>query len=299
MSDEILSLNLQHFSEGAAEEGEGSVEEVVDDAQQEPKTKVVYGKEVTDDIEGENGEAEGESIEDNKPTFDELIEGEYKEAFSEKMQNIIQNRIKNIKGAEDNLKELEPALAILAEKYGIKNINDIKALTEAITNDDALYEAEASERGIDVETLKHIKAIENQNKVFAEAMAEQERNTQNAKAWQEILKQAEAVKEIYPNFDIDYEMGNEDFGQLVAVGVPVKTAFEVVHHDELQTKTMSAVANVTAKKVANSVKANRKRETEAQGSGSTVKIKRDPRSWSDEERDDIYTRVQNGEKIYL
>lgn len=292
-----IELKLQRFAEGAAAGGEGgTVEGTVDDAQEGSATKVVYGKEVADDTSDEGTTDEPE---EKEPTFDELIEGKFKDDFSKKMQEIVKNRVKNIKGAEDNMHMLAPALSILAEKYGVTDANDLPALVQAITDDDALYEQEAIDRGIDVQTLKHIKNIEAQNKMFAEEMAQKERDTQNMEAWQEVLRQSEALKEFYPDFDIDTEMSNEDFGHLVAVGVPVKTAFEVVHHDELQAQMAGIVAKNTAKKVANSVRANRKRAGEAGGNGQSVQVKRDPKSWTNEERDDIYERVLNGEQIYL
>lgn len=289
-----IKLELQRFAEGApAGDGE-AVGETVDDAQN-TDTKVVYGKNVTD-----NNDDEGEADEpETRPTFDELIEGEYKDEFSKKTQEIVKSRIKNIKGAEDNMLALAPALSILAEKYGVKDAQDIPALVKAITDDDALYEQEASDRGIDIPTLKHIKAIEAENKAFAEAMKQQEKNTQKMEAWQEVLRQSEEVKEFYPNFDIEAEMQNEDFGHLVAVGVPVKTAFEVVHHDELQAQVAGIVAKNTARRVANSVKANKNRTGEAGAAGQSVTVRRDPKSWTDEERDKIYEDVMNGAKIYL
>lgn len=295
-------LKLQRFAEGATAGGEGgTVEGTVDDAQESGTTKVVYGKEVADNNSDKgNSNATGTSQQqDVEPTFDELIEGRYKDEFSRKTQEIVKNRVKNIKVAEDDMRMLAPALDILAEKYGVTNAKDLPALVKAITDDDALYEQEALDRGIDIPTLKHIKSIEAQNKRLAEEMAQKEKNTQNMEAWQEILRQSDALKEYYPDFDIDMEMQNEDFGHLVTVGVPVKTAFEVVHHDELQAQMAGIVAKNTARKVANSVKANKKRTGEAGSSGQSVQVKRDPKSWTNEERDEIYERVRNGEKIYL
>lgn len=292
----LFKLNLQHFSEGAPEGGEGTGEGTVDAAQEE--TKVVYGKQdVRHDDEGEEDTKPRQ--EPSKPTFEELIEGDYKEDFSKKMQSIVQGRIQNIKGSEENLKALEPILSHMADKYGVDDVTDIPALVEAFENDDSLYEEEAEERGVEVSTLKEIKRLERQNAEFARQMEQREKDVENAKAWEGILQQSEQVKDIYPNFDIEKEMQNDDFAHLVAVNVPVKTAFEVIHHDELQALSAKAIADQTARKVADSVKANKKRTGEGQGNGTPVVVKKDPKSWTDEERDDVYDRVMNGEKIYL
>ncbi len=77
-----IELKLQRFAEGAAAGGEGgTVEGTVDDAQEGGATKVVYGKEVTDDISDEGITDEPE---ENEPTFDELIEGKFKDDFSKR-----------------------------------------------------------------------------------------------------------------------------------------------------------------------------------------------------------------------
>lgn len=291
MSKLLFKLNLQHFSEGAPEEGEGTGEGTVDAAQEEPV--VLYGK------QKETGDEEETPPEEPpKPTFDELIEGDYKEDFNKKMQSIVQNRIRNVKGSEESLRALEPVLQSLAEKYGVEDSTDIKSLVEAFTNDDSLYEEEAQERGIDVETLKNIKKLERQNAEFAREMERREKETENAQAWQEVLRQAEEAKEIYPSLDIEEEMRNDDFAHLVAADVPVKTAFEVVHHDELQAMSAKVIADQTARRVANSVKANRKRIGEGQGTAPVV-VKKDFTKLTNEERDDVYERVMAGEEIYL
>ena len=291
-------FNLQLVAEGAPAGGEGTGEGTVV-AAQEPEIK--YGKQVTEGTEEEEVEEPEKSEEPkgHKPTFDELIKGEYKEDFSNKMQEIVQRRIRNSKDVEEKFTTLAPALSVLAEKYGVEDATDISALTDAIVNDDALYEAEAVERGVDIPTLKHIKSIESQNKVLAETMQQREKDMQNAEAWQNILAQAEEVKETYPEFDIDSEMANENFGHLIAVGIPVKDAYEVVHLNEIQARAGSIIAQKTANKVANSVKANKKRTVEGTTTGQAVQVKQDPESWTEEERDNIYQRVMNGEKIYL
>ena len=177
------------------------------------------------------------------------------------------------------------------------DITDIPALVEAFENDDSLYEEEAAARGMDVPTLKEVKALEKQNAEFARQMQQREKDAQNAEAWNEVLRQADEAKEIYPNLDIEKEMLNEDFAHLVAVNVPVQTAFEVIHHDELQAMSAKVIADQTARKVADSVKANKKRTGEGMGDGVSVVVKNDPKSLTDEDREKIYERVMAGEKI--
>jgi len=287
-------LYLQYFAEGATAGGEGDSGEGTVDAAQ-----VVYGKQESEEsVNDEESKAVEDTEEkDEGPSFEELIKGKYKNDFDDRVQNIVQNRVKNIKTYEEQMQELSPALEVLAEKYGVDDPGDIKSLVDAITNDDELYEEEAEERGIDVETLKHIKHIERQNQAFTEEMAQRERDAQNAEAWQNILSQEAEVQKTYPGFSLESEMQNDDFARLVACDVPVKQAFEVVHGNELQAIAAKVVADNTAKKIANSVKANQKRTGEGQGNSQAVIVKKDPKSLTDEDRDRIYEKVMAGEKI--
>lgn len=287
-------LYLQYFAEGATAGGEGDSGEGTVDAAQ-----VVYGKQESEEsVNDEESKAVEDTEEkDEGPSFEELIKGKYKNDFDDRVQNIVQNRVKNIKTYEEQMQELSPALEVLAEKYGVDDPGNIKSLVDAITNDDELYEEEAEERGIDVETLKHIKHIERQNQAFTEEMAQRERDAQNAEAWQNILSQEAEVQKTYPGFSLESEMQNDDFARLVACDVPVKQAFEVVHGNELQAIAAKVVADNTAKKIANSVKANQKRTGEGQGNSQAVIVKKDPKSLTDEDRDRIYEKVMAGEKI--
>jgi hypothetical protein len=293
MSKKYL-LNLQRFAEGApASEGSG---EGTDDAGQ--STSQVN----PDELFG-TGE-EDEELEDNpddnpddneaEESFDDLIKGRYKKDFNARVSGIVKDRVKNY---QENLDRQNNLLSFIAEKYGVES-TDIDALEKAIMEDDSYYEAEAIERGIDVKTLKHIKKLEHDNEKFAENIREREKQQQNNEAWAEVLEQAEEVKKLYPDFDIETEMKNETFGLLVAANVPLRTAFEAVHMDELQPQVMKFVADKTAKKVAESVKNNRKRPQEGSGGSQGLRVKKDMSRLSDAERDEINRRVLNGEKIY-
>lgn len=281
-------MNLQKFAEGTTAGEDTGVN--TDDAGQNTEEL-----ENTDLFEtGEEGEEEPEK-EPEEESFESLIEGKYKSDFGAKVAGIVQDRVKNMQSQID---EVSPVLTLLSKKYGVdsKNIQD---LVTAIENDDALYEDEAQERGIDVSTLKYIKKLERQNNDFAQQMEERERNTQADEAWNEVLNQSKELKNIYPDFDIEKEMFNEDFGRLVATGIPVRTAFEVVHLDEIQPQVMRYVADETARKVANSVKSNKNRPQEGSKMSQPVKVKKDVSQLTDAERDVINARIMAGEEVIL
>lgn len=229
---------------------------------------------------------------DKKPRFMELVKGEYKKESDEWVGGIVQERVKNIKQAEaerDALKvereKLTPALELLAKKHNIP-ANDIDALVNKLTNDDSLYEDEALQKGIPVETLKEMKALEKQAAQLRQYQQQQAEEAAMQKHFLKITEQAQAVKQLYPSFDLQAEMNNPAFARLThpSVGVDVKTAYEVIHHDQIQPAMAAAIAQKTSEKLANSMQAgvNRPSENGLNPSSNAVKLSEDAHTWSPE-----------------
>ena len=81
--------------------------------------------------------------------------------YNGRMQQLVQQRLKSSKGAQEMLTTLQPALELLAERYGLdaKQL-DGKALAEAISGDDSLYEEKAQELGVSPEMARRIDRME-------------------------------------------------------------------------------------------------------------------------------------------
>ena len=97
-----------------------------------------------------------------KPSFQELIEGDYKAEFGEYVQNIIRQRFKANAENEEKLGKMTPIMEMLGQKYDI-DPNDIDGIAKVVGDDDSLYEAEAMERGMSIDSLKAIKQMEREN----------------------------------------------------------------------------------------------------------------------------------------
>lgn len=97
------------------------------------------------------------------------------------------------------------------------------------------------------------------------------------------------------------EMQNPTFVKLTApgVGLHVRTAYEVVHREQLRGAEMQFAAQKSAERMANAVRANGMRPVEngmnSQQTASPVKT--DPRTLTKADRAEIKRRVANGEKI--
>lgn len=312
MQNNFLSLNLQLFGDGAGDAGTGAGTTAADAGQQttsgrNPLANVRYGKtqEVTGTEPTQDAAAAKEpevtvtasTQEDKKAEFEKLIKGDYKDLFHERVQGIINERFKETHTLEEQLQQVQPILDILSSKYGAK-ADDPAALRQAIENDDSYYQEEAVQKGLTVEQLKEIKRIERENAELRRAEAERARAESNAQIQAKWMQDSEAVKQIYPDFDFGTEVQNQDFAKLLGAGIDVKTAYEVIHKDDLIGGAMYQTAQTVKQKLTNDIQARGMRPQENGTSGqSAVITKTDVASLSKKDREEIERRVMRGERI--
>ena len=235
--------------------------------------------------------------EDRNARFEALIKGEFKDLYDAKMQDTIQKRLKGSKETVDKYNALSPTLEMLAKKYGV-DANDIKALNKAIEEDDSYYEEEALEKNMSVQQLKEIKKMERENAELKRQMSEQERQENANRLYSRWMQESEATKTVYPSFNLEAEMQNPRFLDLLRNNVDVRTAYEVLHKDEIIPAAMQFTAKTVEQKLTNKIIANGARPVENGNSsqGATV-VKSDVSQLSKADRAEIIRRVQRGEKI--
>ena len=234
---------------------------------------------------------------DRNARFEALIKGEFKDLYDAKMQDTIQKRLKGSKETVDKYNALSPTLEMLAKKYGV-DANDIKALNKAIEEDDSYYEEEALEKNMSVQQLKEIKKMERENAELKRQMSEQERQENANRLYSRWMQESEATKSVYPTFNLEAEMQNPRFLDLLRNNVDVRTAYEVLHKDEIIPAAMQFTAKTVEQKLTNKIIANGARPVENGNSsqGATV-VKSDVSQLSKADRAEIIRRVQRGEKI--
>lgn len=237
------------------------------------------------------------TVENQDAEFEKLIKGDYKDAFSRRVQNIINGRFKETRTLQEQLQKSTPVFEILAQKYGIKS-DDIDGIVRALENDDESYREEAMEKGITVEQLKEMKKLERevlQLRRNESRRDEQDRINRDITNWK---NQAESLKEIYPNFNLDTEIEDPQFFSLLRNNVDVRTAYEVIHRDEILGGAMQYAAQTAAKRVADSVAANSKRPVEnGVTSQGAVNSQTDVNKLTKAQREEIERRVARGERI--
>ena len=310
----IPMLNLQLFAEGGAAAGtagdggtaQGAGVTAGAAAQQKgaknPLADVQYG--IQEEAPAAEVQKPTEVQTDPEAEFEKLIKGQYKAQYDARMQDTIQKRLKGTKETVDKFNSLTPTLELLGRKYGV-DATDIEALNKAIEADDTYFEEEALERGLTVKQLKEVKAMERENAALKAQMREQqtqmqEQQTQeNAnKLYAAWMNQAEEVKKVYPTFDMRAEMNNPKFVDLLRSNIDMRTAYEVLHKDEIIPAAMQFTAKTVESKIAKKIAAQGARPAEnGMSSGSPAVVKSDVSQLSRADRDEIRRRVARGEKI--
>lgn len=303
----IPMLSLQLFAEGGAAAGDGGTAQgtgveasaagMQTKGAKNPLASVVYGKqEAAPAAEVQKGP---DNAADPAAEFEALIKGKYKEQYDARMQDTIRSRLKakdtQITELTQKQTALEPVLEVLFRKHGVE---DVAALAKAIEEDDSYWEQEALEKGMNVQQLKNFKKMEKENASLRKQM-EQQKQQQNAdQMYGRWMQQAEEAKKVYNGFDLKNEMQNPQFQRLISNGIDVRTAYEVIHKDEIIPAAMQFAAKTVETKLAQSIASGAGRPAEnGVGSGSPSITKSDVSQLSKADRQEIIRRVQRGEKI--
>lgn len=226
--------------------------------------------------------------------------------YNKQMQFVVQSRLKTAKNAEENLGKLARAHKVLAKKHNLDPDNmDYDALSEAILNDGYYYEEQALKMGVPVETAKKIEQqqIEQQIQQRAEAQTlEQQKIQQHI---QKLEQQGEALKKVFPSFDLRTELQNPAFARMTSpnVGISVEDAYYAVHRNEIQQASMQATAQKTAEKISNAIQSGSRRPDENGISGQAPSVTSfDYSKASRDQREALKRRIREasarGEKLY-
>lgn len=296
-------INLQLFAEGSGT-GDGGAMGVTGEAAT-PQTKGVKNP-LADVKYGVQPEAQATAVQDTETVetqpdrtaeYKKLIKGDFKDLYDADVQDIVQKRLKGTKEKTDKFDALIPTLETLAKKYGV-NVDDIDALNAAIEDDDSYFEEEALEKGVTVQQLKEIRKMEKENAELKRQMQEQTAQQNASKLYSAWMEQAESAKQVYPSFDLRAEMQNPRFVDLLKSNVDVRTAYEVLHKDEIIPAAMQFTAQKVEQKLANKIIANGARPTEnGINSQAASQVKSDVSQLSKADRAEIARRVARGEKI--
>lgn len=135
---------------------------------------------------------------------------------------------------------------------------------------------------------------------YAARIREEEKSRRLAgarKIYEKWKAQEQQTRELYPSFVLEKELSDPRFGELLRSGVDVRTAFEVIHKDEILSASMHYAACEVERRLSNKLMAASHRPSENGGVHAPSVSKLDLRHMSPKERKDIIRRVRMGEVI--
>jgi hypothetical protein len=287
---------------GAAAGGDGAS---TGDAQKpagEPAAKlakVVYGKQ-SDAADGTAEPTTAKKPDDGaqettKPTFDELINGDYRDDYQKHTEKLVQTRLKNSKEAETTLQAMSPLFETLAAKYG-KETTDYAGIIAAVTDDSSLISDLAYEAGMSVDQYKQMRALEAENTKFKQQQEALERAQIDNERRQKVFQAADEVKSVYPQFDLMQELNSDKgilFVKLVDNGLPALNAYAGAYIDEVVPQVASQASARAKQETVASIQ-NKQARPKENGVSSTPSaiIKDDVSKLSSHDRQEIIRQAR-------
>lgn len=237
-------------------------------------------------------------------SFDDLIKGRFAKEYGEHVRAAIQERFKGRDAQDKRFEQAMNTLLTVAPMFGINadtaDSLDLDKLSQAISDDDRMYEAEALEKGVPTSTLKHIKQLEAREKQrqMDERRSLEQETLRNHIAG--LRKQEEELRKEFPDFDLNAEAQNPAFARMTGPGggLTLRQAYMALHGDELLQRGQHQAVTETKRAVSQAIQAGAMRPSEnglIQSNGGAPQ--RDPRTYTREERAAIRRRVMAGETV--
>lgn len=240
---------------------------------------------------------------EQKASFNDLLkDDQYKREYDKRVEGAVRRRMR---AADAKFAQMDPMFDVLAKKYGVGRGDDgkldMQALMAAVMSDDGLLEEQAAEEGLTPEGMRKVMRAEQIERSMQAQQAEQE----NMRLFAAIQKEAEALKAVYPDFDLDAEIGDERFGSLLislqraGVDAPLRTAYEVAHRQELLQRAVNYTAAKARQDVAASVQSNLSRPREMGSSGAPAQSSFDPEKMTKKDYEAIKAKVSRGGRVSI
>ena len=206
--------------------------------------------------DGQSADGADAHADDLTAHFEALIRGKYKAAFDARVQKILDGRLKNLRRENEQLRANADGQSADGQSADGQSVDGQSVDGQSV--DDGLEAAAVS-----------LACLE---------------------------RDAGAIRAVYPDFSWQTELENPAFARLIGAGVDGRTAYEVVHRQEILRRAMAYAARRAADGTARSIASGAR--PVAENGGRSVSVSRpDPRKLTSDELADIRKRVQNGEKI--
>jgi hypothetical protein len=282
MNSNSMELNIQKFAEGGSDGG--SSESATVAQSQETGENAVNTADNTS-VAGENSGAD-------EVTLDSIFEKypELKKEADKRTQKAVQGRVHQINKSMQSQNDIIDKLMV---HHGAKDVEELsRKLDSSLKEEFAVQHGVSEELGDEMLNLR----VNNLRNARMREQYEAEMKVQEQlRTWQ---NEAEKVKEIYPDFDLEKELGNNDFRRLISANetyrMPMKQIYEMIHHDEIveaaKKDTAAAYAKSTAQMQARPAENGLGNQVAVNGSMNVSKLTK-------KERAELAERARRGETI--
>lgn len=235
----------------------------------------------------------------SEPTPEEWAEAKKRFAkfYGDDVKGAVKDRFKNQADASEKLNAMQPMLEALMKRTGAESVEELQQLIE---NDDSMYQEEADAAGMPVEAYKNMVKLQKEHDQLVAAAEKAEQQQKHREHFADLHRQAEELKQLFPDFDLEKEMQNEKFFRMTAPGAfSVEEAFYALHGKELGPQLMAYGVQQGKDQISRSIQANARRPVEGASMAASRSIEPhvDPKGLTDKQYDDIVNRVRRGERI--
>ena len=243
------------------------------------------------------GQQAEQTPEEREKAFNDMINGDFRDLFDARMQKAIKERVGEVKQLQQQLQQQNDVIGLVAKKYGISTdkMGDIR---EALESDDVFWEEAAADQGMTEDSYKKMVKLEAENEALHKAREEAERKNQKDAVFQKWDREAEELKRMYPQFDLQSEIQDKRFLDLMGAGIDMRTIYETLHHDEILPALMQQTAKAATKQQAAAARSGQMRPAEnGMSSRPAAQTVKDPAKMTKEERQEYARRAARGEII--
>ena len=283
----LLTIDLSMFGEGAAPAGGEGGAPAAAEAPAAPEVR--YGKQ-PEQTAAPQQETQNPTTVDKGKQFADLIKGEFKDQYTEATQKIINRRFRD---TDAKIQSQQPVMDLLASRYGIED-GDPAKIFSAVQADTAFWQEAADAAGMTVEQYRTMRELEAKNHRLEAAKQDQQAKYLAARRYAAWQAEADALKQKYPDFDLEEAQTNEMFMVLLKNNFPMESAYKSAFADRI-----AANAAASAEKaVTDNVRARGMRPKEAGTSnGAASTVKDDVSQLTDEDVLKILGQIKGGKKI--
>lgn len=229
-------------------------------------------------------------------SFDDFVK-EHKDEASKWFQKQFNRRHADYNDLKNHVNASNEVFGLLGAKYGL-DPSDIEGITKAVKGDDALLEEQAYEAGMTVDQYRTFTEAQAENKRLRAEQKAFEQQQQIQLQMQEWDKQANNLKQIFPDFDLDVELENPEFERALRGGLSIDRAYYAVHGAEIASGAMQYTAQAVRQATAQDLAARKNRPVENGLSPmASVKVTKDVHNLSKKDRAELIRRSMNGEQI--